>query len=302
LPYKIIFCQNNKQNKNIPNESPWVFVKITNKIICHIKEAILEKSRKKLANTENTPLKTSIYRHSKTLESCTKTRKKENMPNPWVEYWNLQKNVRKHNDPNAKVYVASGAAAEEILRGLSSKKRWDSRWIAKNNIPEKVLYEPWAPVVLKRAIRVIDTMLEPGCWPGPCSWLAKISMAECIYNPRAATSMMVLARCVPKPKSFFEKMREDQWENASPQAQTIAAPLREMGVDIGAAVAENIAKQYNMLCETNPLLVHISGGLEGFGRMLARWLLEQGIQKPGYNIRPPSGYLWRRFSATFGGS
>jgi len=255
-----------------------------------------------LKKQTNTPLKTSIYRHAKPLESCTKTRKKQiNTPNPWVEYWNLQKNLRKHKDPKAKVYIRSGSAAEELLRGFSRKKKWDSKWIAKHNIPEKVLYEPWAPVVIKRAIRMINVMVEPGMWPGPNSWLARISMEDAIYNRRTASSMLVLARCMPKPKSFFEKTTEEHWENASPQAQTVAAPLREMGIGISATVAESIAKQYNMLCESNPLLVHISGGLEGFGRMMARWLLEQGIRSPNYNICPPSGRLWRRFSATFGG-
>jgi hypothetical protein len=242
---------------------------------------------------DNIPLK--VYR--KAVEY--RTIKKKNTPSPWVEYWNLQPNLRKHNDPKSKVYIASVHAAEEILRGFSRKKAWDIKWIAKNNIPENVLYKPWAPAVVKRAIRVLNAMCEPGNWPGPGSWVARCSMADAFYNPRNCTSILVIARCSLRAKKFSDRVDELTWEKASPYAQTIAAPLKETGIEIRASVAESIAKQYNILCKNDPLLVHVSGGLEGFGRMLARWLLEQNITRPGFRMEPPHGYLWRKFCATF---
>lgn len=244
---------------------------------------------------DNIPLK--VYR--KAICYNTKPRKKINLPNPWVEYWNLQPNLRKHNDPNARVYIESVSAAEEILRGFSRKKAWDIKWIAKNKIPENVLYKPWAPAAVKRSIRVLNAMCAPGSWPGPDSWLRKSSMASAFYNSRTCTSAIVLARCQMRAQKFSDGVDECTWEKASPYAQTLAAPLKESGIEVRASVAEDVAKQYNIICKNDPLLVHVSGGLEGFGRMLARWLLEQDVMRPGYRIKPPSGYLWRKFIATF---
>ena len=244
------------------------------------------------------PPKLSVYRPKVVKFPNKQRQQKEHQTDPWVEYWNLQPGLQTHR-AGTKTYMNGAKACRQLLTGLTPR-RWDVGWVTKNRINERFLYEPWPPQQVKRAMRLLSAMTEPGNWPGPATWLSRLNLPTAVYNPRSCTSMLVFARCQKAPKRLYAHQDEVSWENASPQAQTVAEPMRAAGVVVWVSVAEGVARHYGELCRENPLITHISGGLEGFGRMLARWLQEQNIDKPGKMIAPPNGVLWKRFIATFG--
>lgn len=217
----------------------------------------------------------------------------------WVEYWNLQPGLRKHK-AGFKTYRQSAQMVHQLMEGLSAR-RWDQQWLGKNKIQQKFLQDPWPPVAIKRAMRTLSAMTEPGMWPGPNTWLSQLDLSSAIYNPRSCTSMMVYARCQQTPSRLFHQQNKDSWDRATPQALAVAAPLREAGIQIWAEIAEKLARQYNILSGQDPMFIYLAGGLEGFGRMLTRWLQEQNQLSPGKKIQPPDGYLWRQFVKTFSG-
>lgn len=218
----------------------------------------------------------------------------------WVEYWNSQKGLIKHWNPQTKIYRRSHEAVEKLIKtGWPKKQFWDAKWIARHGISEKILTQPWSRNEIKRSIRILSMSTEPGNWPGPNSWLSRMPMQLAIYNPRSGISMLAYARCRICPQRLRTSQDSRTWESVGPQAQTVAAPMRSAGIDIWPTVAEKMSQQYNKLLKDNPLLAHLSGGLEGFGRMMARWLQEQNELKPGSKIEPPNGPLWKRFLSTF---
>lgn len=240
------------------------------------------------------PQKVTLFRPgNKTLQ----TKQKISKTDPWVEYWNLQPGLVVHR-PDSKVYKRGAQAVQELLKGLSPR-RWDMSWLNRWRIYERVLHQPWSQAEVKRSIRLLSKMTEPGNWPGPDTWLSQLALADAVYNARSCTSMLVLARCSVTPKKLKTYQDTMTWEKVSPQAQTIAAPLRAEGIEIWPSIAEKMARRYNNLCQENPLLVHLSGGLEGFGRMLARWLHEQNNTNPGTQLEPPDGKLWKMFLSSF---
>lgn len=217
----------------------------------------------------------------------------------WVEYWNLHKTLKYHK-PGTRMYEIGDKELRLLVsRGFAKSTRWDDEWLYKKNIPAKFLVQPWSQVDMRRAIRMLSLMASPGYWPGPGSFLTKSSIQGVVYAPQFGTSILLEARTLAKPRKLFQQINELNWEKASPQAQALAGPLRQEGIRIYPKVAENIARQYNLLCKGNPLMIHLCGGLEGFGRMLSRWLLEKNVKNPGKAIAPPNGRYWIEFVRTF---
>jgi len=215
---------------------------------------------------------------------------------PWVEFWNDQPNLSNHKSPRTKTYRAAAALARELTKGLSGAYSWDAKWLKRYNIQKRFLTEPWPEITLRRAIETLNEMAQPGNYPGPDSWLTRLSFASAIYNPFSRSSAIVFARSNPRVQTLKKSVYAVAEQKLDPQTRALLSTFNSANIDIDPSLAEKIATAYKTMAAQNVVLRHISRGCEGFGQMLVRWLVQKNELDPGGALSPPDGWLWKKFT------
>lgn len=217
----------------------------------------------------------------------------------WVEYWNTLPNLISHRT-GSDVYKKSAKAVQNLLNGMP-KLTWNKEWIERNHIHYQFLTQPWPAVAIEKTMQILSQMGSPGYFPGPVKSFTGMSLANMIYNSWGQTSWMMYARSKGKA-SLASKHGEEYWiSKASPPAKMLLAQLETFNAKIPVGTAEEICRQYNILCRQDALFRHLCPGIESFGRMLGRWLVEQKRPKPGTAIAPSDGWLWKKFLTSMAG-
>ena len=240
---------------------------------------------------KNKPATLSIFRPDRDVP-----KKKEPKRDYWVEYWNSLPGLRSHRI-GFHTYESGASAIQELFRGLSPRV-WNKKWLARHKINSKLLTRPWSHIEVRRAIKILSEMTQAGNWPGPGTWLSSLSLSDAVYNSMSQISMMTYARSLRCAREIREVHLSFVEEKASPDAKKMLVVFRDYHVEISSKIAEELARQYNVLCESDPLISQIAGGPGGFARMLSEWLLEKNTPEPGDKITPPDGWLWRQFART----
>lgn len=156
--------------------------------ICDSTEITSSKRKSKLSHNS---FKIS-QRTSSLIPSKKATTEKE--PNPLIEYWNSLSGVRKHKNPNSKVYQDAVEMIKRVMGGLLKKRMLDSEWFNRHKIKHTRI---GSALAFRTHLKNLSYMYQPGYWPEDKTWLKKLNLCDLIYNPRSRNSWLLAVAAEP---------------------------------------------------------------------------------------------------------
>jgi len=159
-------------------------------INCALSDESTQVKKKRTRNRKPSDLsKSSIKEKRKQKASEKKKTKKESKPQYYskintqlLEYWNKQDNLRKHKNPDSKVYKDSLKKIDAIRKGKLEKMiDIDS---VKNGFPIEYYGKKWSRQQIAKAIRTLNAWCKEGNYPANKTWIKKLSLADAIFNSR----------------------------------------------------------------------------------------------------------------------
>ena len=192
---------------------------------------------------------------------------------PIIEHWNTLSNTKKHMS-RTKTYKRIANLLNELeSRGL---KRFpiDSDWVKKCSIQQRFLVAPWPSEIIIRSIEIINSMLEPGYWPGPNSFLSRMNLDDVIYSARTQKSWIAYARNIVKARYMKEVSRENKKQNS--KYFNLLKIFDESKILIYDERLESLCNLYNNIntSRSSALFRHLCPNIEAFCRALASWMKE----------------------------
>lgn len=160
------------------------------------------------------------------LNGTRKSPVKDKSPNSLIEYWNSLPGVRKHKNPNSKIYQQAVSMIRKLKRGtMFEGVHFNSQWLKDKKIELGTCVLSFSDSEeIKQVFKNLSLMYQPGYWPEDKSWLKGLNLCDLIYNPRARNSWFLAVVGKP-PKQLSDALA--QYHQGKDPYPRITADVKE---------------------------------------------------------------------------
>ena len=211
--------------------------------------------------------------------------------NKFIKYWNELPHLRKHRH-GTKIYKTAVRELNELTILGFSERPWDSHFL--ETIKIQFLRGPWSDISIFRSMEILSQMCSPGYWPGPDSFLTKMSLCDIIYNPRNQKSFLVYARSLAMAP--YTRDREKELFLKKYNLEEVSEVYNLHGIEFSVKFMKSLRESY-LKMEQEGLLRNLHGaGILSLAERHASWLCSRNILSlPWWDVK-----RWEEFKRVAG--